>query len=214
MIPTLEPPGSSDDPGQPGGSFGKRAEGLRRRDELPLDYMKAIRNETEIRNLMNIYIEDSAVPTKFIYWLKKNVGKIPMTEGSAAAYLDHLRAKVRDYIELSFGTISAYGSNAFMMHYEPGEDGGAELKPEGMLLVDFIGHYLRGTTDVTRTMSLGPVTQDMRRSYSLTANSNFQPQDVVFPAGPCGMTLDDRRRAHGETSWITSAARATASATS
>ena len=169
---------------------GKRAEDCVVEMNSPLDYMKAIRNETEIRNFKDIYIEDSAVLTKFIYWLKKNVGKIPMTEGSAAAYLDHLRAKVRDYIELSFGTISAYGSNAAMMHYEPGEDGGAELKPEGMLLVDSGGHYLRGTTDVTRTMSLGPVTQDMRRSYSLTANSNFQLQDVVFLKGSCGMTLD------------------------
>jgi Xaa-Pro aminopeptidase len=169
---------------------GKRAEDCVVEVNSPLDYMKAIRNKTEIANFKDIYIEDSAVLTKFIYWLKKNVGKIPMTEGSAAKYLDNLRAQIRDYIELSFGTISAYGPNAAMMHYEPGEDGGAELKPEGMLLVDSGGHYMRGTTDVTRTMSLGPVTEDMRRSYSLTANSNFQLQDVTFLKGSCGMTLD------------------------
>lgn len=169
---------------------GRRAEDAVIEVNSPVDYMKSVKNETEIRNFREIYVEDSAALTKFIFWLKKNIGKIPMTEGSAAAYLDGLRAKIHDYVELSFPTISAYGSNAAMMHYEPGEDGGAVLKPEGMLLVDSGGHYLRGTTDVTRTMSLGPVTDDMRKSYSLTAVSNFQLQDAVFLKGSCGMTLD------------------------
>lgn len=157
----------------------------------PIGLMKAIRNETEIRNFKSIYIEDSAAITKFIYWLKKSVKEgAALTEGSAAAYLDHLRSEISDYIELSFGTISAYGSNAAMMHYEPDENGGAEILPEGMLLVDSGGQYLRGTTDVTRTMSLGPVTQEMRRSYTLTAVSQLQLMGTVFLKGCNGMSLD------------------------
>ena len=157
----------------------------------PVDFMKSIRNETEIRNFRDIYVEDSAALTKFIYWLKKSMKEgVQLTEGSAAAYLDQLRAGISDYVELSFPTISAYGSNAAMMHYEPGEDGGAALSPEGMLLVDSGGHYLRGTTDVTRTMSLGPVTDEMRRSYTLTAVSQLQLMGTVFLKGCNGIALD------------------------
>ncbi len=157
----------------------------------PVDYMKSIRNETEICNFREIYVEDSAALTKFIYWLKKSMREgAALTEGSAASYLDHLRAGISDYVELSFPTISAYGSNAAMMHYEPGADGGAKLSPEGMLLVDSGGHYLRGTTDVTRTMSVGPVTDEMRRSYTLTAVSQLQLMGTVFLKGCSGMALD------------------------
>ena len=167
--------------------------GARKLVELPspLNLMKAIRNETEIRNFKSCYEEDSAVLTKFIYWVKQRMAAgDQLTEGSAAAYLDHLRSEISDYVELSFGTISAYGSNAAMMHYEPDANGGAKLEPEGMLLVDSGGHYLRGTTDVTRTISLGPVTEDMRRSYTLTAVSQLQMMGTVFMKGCNGMTLD------------------------
>ncbi len=168
----------------------------------PVEYMKSIKNEAEIRNFRDIYIEDSAVLTKFIYYIKKlsrtNPDRdtvtfpdgSPVTEGAAAAYLDGLRSKVRDYVELSFPTISAYGPNAAMMHYEPDEKGGAVLKKEGMLLVDSGGHYLRGTTDVTRTISLGPATKEMIRDYSLTAVSVFQLQECVFMEGCSGIALD------------------------
>jgi len=157
----------------------------------PLNLMKAVKNETEIRNIKDIYIEDSAALTKFIFWVKKNVGKIPMTEGSAAAYLDGLRAGISDYVELSFPTISAYGANAAMMHYSYDENGGAEVLPEGMLLVDSGGQYLRGTTDVTRTISLGgKITEEMRRDYTLTAWSQLQMMDCVFLHGANGMALD------------------------
>jgi Xaa-Pro aminopeptidase len=157
----------------------------------PLEYMKAIRNETEIRNFKDIYVEDSAVLTKFIYWIKKSIREgASLTEGDAAAYLDHLREGIEDYVELSFGTISAYGPNAAMMHYEPDRNGGARIEPKGMLLVDSGGHYLRGTTDVTRTMSMGPVSEEMRESYTLTAVSQLQLMGTVFMEGCSGMTLD------------------------
>ncbi len=156
----------------------------------PLDAMKAVKNATEIQNFRDCYIEDSAAVTKFIYWLKTNAGKIPMTEVTAAQHLDNLRAQIGDYVELSFPTISAYGPNAAMMHYEPTEENCAEIKPEGMLLVDSGGHYLRGTTDVTRTMAVGPVTDDMKKSYTLTAVSELRLQDAIFLKGSSGITLD------------------------
>ncbi len=160
-------------------------------ESSPLELMKSIRNETEIRNTKDCYIEDSAVLTKFIYWVKKSVREgAELTEGSAAAYLDHLRSEISDYVELSFGTISAYGPNAAMMHYEPDENGGAKIEPKGMLLVDSGGQYLRGTTDVTRTMAMGPVTDEMKESYTLTAVSQLQMMGTVFMKGCNGMTLD------------------------
>ncbi len=168
----------------------------------PVEYMKSVKNSTEISNFKDIYIEDSAVLTKFIYQIKKlsrlnpesdiltEADGTPVTEGSAAAYLDDLRSRIKDYVELSFPTISAYGPNAAMMHYEPDEKGGAVLRKEGMLLVDSGGHYLRGTTDVTRTFSLGPVTEEMIRDYTLTAVSVFQLQECVFMEGCSGIALD------------------------
>ena len=104
--------------------------------------------------------------------------------------MDSLRAEISDFIELSFKTISAYGPNAAMMHYSAKEDDCAQLRPEGMLLVDCGGQYLRGTTDVTRTMALGPVTEDMRRHYTLTAVGNLQLMDAVFLHGCTGKNVD------------------------
>ena len=134
----------------------------------PAMLFKAIKNETEIRNLYSIHVDDGVAVTKFIFWLKKNVASGNITEADAAAYLDNLRSNIKDYIELSFDTISAYNENAAMMHYHADETNAAVLKPEGMLLVDSGGQYMRGTTDITRTIALGPVTDEMKMYYTLT----------------------------------------------
>ena len=105
-------------------------------NDNPTELMKAIKNDTEIRNIREVYLRDSAKLCEFMYWVKTNVGKIPMTEYSAAMKLDSMRAELPGFIELSFPTISAYGANAAMMHYEATETDYAEVKPEGMLLVD------------------------------------------------------------------------------
>lgn len=157
----------------------------------PLLTMKAVRNPIEIQNTKDCFLEDSAVLTRFIYWLKQSVNDgEKLKESDAAEKLDSMRHEVSDFVELSFPTISAYGSNAAMMHYEAGEDGGAFLKKEGMYLVDSGGQYLRGTTDVTRTIALGPVTKEMKRDYTLTAISQLQMMDTVFLKGCNGMMLD------------------------
>lgn len=140
--------------------------------------------------MQEVYLKDSVAVCKFIYWVKKNVGKIPMTEYSAAMYLDHLRSEIDGYLDLSFPTISAYGTNAAMMHYEATEDNCAALAPEGMLLVDSGGQYLGGTTDVTRTIVLGPVSQTIKEHYTAVAKGMLQLTDAKFLYGCTGRNLD------------------------
>lgn len=162
----------------------------------PLEKFKSVKNETEMNHLRECYKRDSAALCRFIQWvtgeMKKPEGERKrITESDAAFYLDNLRAGLPDYRDLSFSTISAYGPNAAMMHYEavPGVSD-AELKPEGMLLVDSGGQYLTGTTDVTRTIALGPVTEEMKKHYTLTAVSNLQLMGAVFIEGCTGANLD------------------------
>ena len=164
------------------------------RSQSPLIKFKSIKNDVELANIRGCYKRDSAALCRFIMWLTDRVGKPgmePLTESGAAAYLDNLRSGIEDYMDLSFGTISAYGPNAAMMHYEavPGVSD-AELRPEGMLLVDSGAQYLTGTTDVTRTIALGPVTDEMKKHYTLTAVSNLQLMGAVFLYGCTGAGLD------------------------
>lgn len=159
--------------------------------ENPTVLLKSIKNETEIKNLKDVHLEDGAALTKFIFWTKKQVkeGK-QITEADAAEYLDSLRAKISDYIELSFDTISATGPNGAMMHYHATKDNAAILKPEGMLLVDSGGQYLRGTTDVTRTFALGPVTDEMKKCFTLTLKGMLNLANARFLHGCNGFSLD------------------------
>ena len=160
----------------------------------PVGHFKSVKNDVEIANIRECYKRDSAVMCRFIKWLTERVADTqaePVTESAAAARLDHMRSEIDDFMDLSFSTISAYGPNAAMMHYEavPGVSD-AELKPEGMYLVDSGGQYLTGTTDVTRTIALGPVTAEMKKHYTLTAVSNLQLMGAVFMDGCTGANLD------------------------
>ena len=159
----------------------------------PVEAFKAVKNETELANIRACYRDDSAAVCRFLYWIDQHVknGTVgSLTELTAADHMDGLRAQIDDFVELSFGTISAYGPNAAMMHYSAKPDDCAQLRPEGMLLVDCGGQYLRGTTDVTRTTALGPVTDEMRRHYTLTAVGNLQLLDAVFLYGCTGRNVD------------------------
>ena len=159
----------------------------------PVEDFKAAKNETELKNIRAAYRDDSAAVCRFLYWLHRHVenGTVDsLTEYTAAQKMDSLRTEISDFVDLSFGTISAYGPNAAMMHYSAKKDDCAKLRPQGMLLVDCGGQYLRGTTDVTRTMALGPVTEDMRRHYTLTAVGNLQLLDAVFLYGCTGRNVD------------------------
>ncbi len=156
----------------------------------PTELMKAIKNKTEVDNTREAHIKDGVAFTKFMYWLKTNIGKMPMTEISASDYLEERRREQEHFIELSFETICAYGPNAAMMHYAATPETDAELKPEGLLLVDSGGHYFEGTTDITRTMALGPVTDEMRRHFTAVCRSNLALANARFLYGCTGLNLD------------------------
>ena len=156
----------------------------------PSTLMKAVKNETEIRRLKEAYIEDSVCVSKFQYWFKKNIGKIEITELTAADYIDNLRKNVEGFIELSFPTISGYGPNAAMMHYSATPESYSVVKPEGMLLIDSGGQYMKGTTDVTRTFACGPVTDEMKLHYSKTASGMLALADAKFLYGCTGKNVD------------------------
>lgn len=155
----------------------------------PTVFAKAQKNGVEIANLKAAHIKDGVVITKFIYWMKQNIEKVPMTECSAADYLDNLR-KEHGAIEPSFTTISAYGANAAMCHYHALPDTCAALKPQGLYLVDSGGQYLEGTTDITRTFALGPVTDTEREHYTLVLMSMLRLGHVKFLQGCSGLSLD------------------------
>ena len=156
----------------------------------PSTLMKAVKNETEIRCLRDALIRDSAVVVRFMYWLKSNIGRIPMDEVSAADYLQQMRMEQEDYIELSFGTISAYKENAAQMHYSPQRGACRKLESEGFLLVDSGGQYFHGTTDITRTFALGPLTDEEKKAFTLTAVSMLRLMNAKFLNGCTGENLD------------------------
>lgn len=156
----------------------------------PTLLMKAIKNQTEVDNTRMAHVKDGVAFTKFMYWLKTNIGKMPMTEISASDYLEAKRREQDNFIDLSFQTISAYGPNAAMMHYSATPESDAELKPEGFLLVDSGGHYFEGTTDITRTMALGPITDEMRLHFTAVCRSNLNLANAKFLYGCSGLNLD------------------------
>lgn len=155
----------------------------------PTVIKKAQKTQTEIDNLKKAHIRDGVAMTKFIYWMKQNIGRLPMTECSAAEYLKALRRK-QGALDESFATISAYGSNAAMCHYHAEEGSCAVLQPQGLYLVDSGGQYLEGTTDITRTMALGPVTDKEREHYTLVLMSMLRLGHVRFLEGCSGLSLD------------------------
>jgi len=156
----------------------------------PTEKLKAVKNPVELSHMEEVYLKDSVALTKFIYWLKKNVGKIPMNEYSAAMYLDDLRRKVDGFLDLSFPTISGYKENAAMMHYEATETENKELKAEGMLLVDSGGQYMGGTTDVTRTIVLGEIGEEVKKHFTAVAVGMLRLTAARFLYGCTGRNLD------------------------
>lgn len=156
----------------------------------PTELMKAVKNPVEVDNIRLAHVKDGVAVTKFMYWLKTNIGKIPMTEISASDYLEARRREQENFIDLSFTTISAYGANAAMMHYSATPESNTGLKPEGFLLIDSGGHYYEGTTDITRTFVLGPISDEMKQHFTAVCRSNMKLANAKFLYGACGLNLD------------------------
>lgn len=160
----------------------------------PTSMMKAVKNPVEIENLRKSHLKDGIAVTRFMYWLKNNAGKIPMTEVSAAEYLEQLRRKEEGFIEPSFETISAYGANGAIIHYSAKVEDCAQIRPYGLLMVDSGGHYREGTTDITRTFVLGEVTGEMKRHFTLVLRAMLRLKNTRFLYGCRGINLDIRAR--------------------
>lgn len=156
----------------------------------PTALMKAVKNPVEVENSKKAHIKDGVAVTKFIYWLKKNIGKIPMDEISVSDHLEQLRREQEGNLGLSFTTISAYGPNAAMCHYSATEETNAKLEPKGFYLVDSGGQYYEGTTDITRTVALGELTKEEREHFTLVAMSMLRLGNVRFLYGCRGLNLD------------------------
>lgn len=156
----------------------------------PTERMKAVKNPTEIANIKKYYLLDSVAVTQFIFNMKQKIGKEQITEYSAAMEMDNLRREIPGYLDLSFQTISAYNADAAMAHYQATEANCSIVTADGFLLVDSGGQYRGATTDVTRTIAMGPLTPEMKRDYTLTACANLRLLYTRFKKGTTGGQLD------------------------
>lgn len=167
------------------------AQGVKLIDEENLTLLpKAVKNPTEIENERIAHIKDGVAVTKFIYWLKKNVGKIPMTEISAAEYLNGLRAQQENFMGNSFDPIISYGEHAAMNHYSATPETDVAIEPHGLLLADTGGQYLEGTTDVTRTIAMGPVSDEQKMYFTAVLRGTLSLAAAKFRYGCRGVNLD------------------------
>ena len=156
----------------------------------PSSMMKAVKNPVEMENLRKVHIKDGVALTKFIYWMKEKAPKGTLTETEAAERLEEFRKAEEGYLCPSFPTISAYGANAAMCHYHATKEEESTIDAKGFYLVDSGGQYLEGTTDVTRTLVLGPVSEEMKLHYTLVLMGALRLADAKFLYGCRGMNLD------------------------
>lgn len=156
----------------------------------PTELMKAVKNPVELRQIRECYLRDSVALTKFLFWMKENAGKVPMDELGVAAKLDGMRAGIPGFLELSFPTISAYKSNAAMAHYSATKEHFSRIEADGFYLVDSGGQYEGGTTDVTRTIALGAITDEMKLHFTKVACAMLRMADARFLYGCTGRNLD------------------------
>lgn len=153
-----------------------------------VEEMKARKNAIEAQNAKQAHIKDGVTMVRFLKWLSE-VDKTKITEKDAANYLDNLRL-TSDAFDLSFNTIAGYNANAAMMHYSPSNDKPVYLSNEGILLVDSGGQYKEGTTDITRTIALGKVSDELKKHFTLVLKSMFNLSSVKFLRGMAGNQLD------------------------
>ncbi|MDO5028628.1 MAG: aminopeptidase P family protein [Bacillota bacterium] len=152
--------------------------------------LKAIKNDLEIKNQKHAYIKDGVALTKFIYWLKHHENIETEDEYTVGEKLEEFRKAQEYYVEPSFDTIAAYKENAAMMHYKASQAGAKKLAREGFLLVDSGGQYYDGTTDTTRTIALGDLSDEEKKDFTLTLKGHMDLMNTVFLQGTTGFALD------------------------
>jgi Xaa-Pro aminopeptidase len=160
------------------------------KDTNPSTNLKAIKNETELANTRTAMAKDGVAITRFLKWLSENIGKITITELSAAAELRKFRAAQEGFVGDSFNTISAYKAHGALPHYGPSEESDVEIKEEGLFLLDSGGQYFYGTTDITRTIPMGNNTEEEKTDYTLVLKGMIDGCKLRFPKGTCGYQID------------------------
>ena len=160
------------------------------KQQNPTILYKAIKNEIELKNIKESHIKDGIAVTKFMYWLKNNVGKIEITEISASDKLRDFRAEQQGFISESFAPISAYKDHAAMMHYSATEESAYKLEPEHLYLADTGGNYFEGTTDITRTIALGEISEELKVHFTAVLRGMIDLSMAKFLYGAKGFNLD------------------------
>lgn len=156
--------------------------------------MKAMKNDTELKNIINAHIKDGVAVTKFMYWLKKNVGKIEITEISAAEKLDSFRKEQEGYLWQSFEPICGSGEHGAIVHYAATPETNIPVTTDGLFLTDTGGGYIEGSTDITRTFAFGKITDRMKDDFTTVLLCNLHLARAVFPHGISGFNLDAMAR--------------------
>lgn len=156
----------------------------------PSTIFKAEKNEVEIANTKQAHIRDGVAVTKFMYWLKNNIGKIEITEISAADKMTELRKEQGQFIEPSFASIAGYAANGAIVHYSANEESNTTLEPKGLFLLDSGGQYFDGTTDITRTFALGELTEEEKSNFTSVARAMIRLSGAKFLYGANGYYLD------------------------
>lgn len=158
--------------------------------DSPVAYMKAVKNEREIAGFRRAMLSEGVAMVKLLHWLQDAVKGCNLTELDVDAKLTEFRSADPEFRGLSFATIAAYGANGAIVHYEPTPQENAMLSPKGFLLLDCGGQYLNGTTDVTRTIPLGELTQEEKEDYTRVLRGHISLAMAKFPKGTCGTQLD------------------------
>ncbi len=163
----------------------------KQRGETISQLMKALKNDTEIVHTRNVMAKDGAAIAKTFYWLEQTLKNgMAVTEADYADKLAEHRSQMSNYKGESFPAIVGYNGNGAIIHYRPMHGSCAEIKPEGILLVDSGGQYLDGTTDITRTIALGTPSQEEKRNFTLVLKGNIALSRATFPKGTTGAQLD------------------------
>ena len=160
----------------------------------PTMMLKAVKNPVEVENERQAHIRDGVAVTRFIYWLKTRIGKEKITEISAGDYINKLRRDQENFVENSFDPIIAYGPHGALPHYSAGPSSNVALEARGFLLADTGGHYLEGTTDITRTIAVGELTEEEKEIYTMVLRGHIGLSDTRFLPGCTGQSLDTLAR--------------------
>lgn len=176
--------------------YGSVPEGVGIHEALtPVALMKMIKNEAETEGMKRAHVLDGVAVTKLIKWLKETAHTVPKTELSVAGKLRELRLSCDECFDLSFETIAGYGPNGAIIHYSPTPESDAEVKPEGFLLIDSGGQYTGGTTDITRTIAVGPLTEEMKDDYTYVLKAHLAMAMFRLAPEMDGVEIDKAARA-------------------